>query len=190
MKTRIKWTDRLFSLLFIASLLLACSKEDDATGPQGPAGAVGQNGQDGAPGEKGETGTANILYSDWLEADWGNVNDDYAEFFIEAPEITQQIIDTGLILAYGKTTSGQFFLLPTSVFNVTTIENYLVAVDELGTLKILVKETNNQILGTPVLNRFRFVIVPDGMPLSGKSATIDFSKMTYKELADHFGIPD
>ncbi|WP_273568791.1 collagen-like triple helix repeat-containing protein [Maribacter halichondriae] len=192
MKTRIKLIKRFFSFLLVASLIYACTKDGPIgpIGPQGPTGADGLDGLNGATGEKGETGSVNIIYSLWYEADWGIVNDDYAEFFIDAPEITQEIIDTGLVLAYGKTTGGQFSLLPTTRFNTSTIESYLVAVDEPGTLKIMIRETNNQVLGTPELSMFRYVVIPYGMPVSGKSATIDFSKMTYEEIAAHFDIPD
>ena len=44
----------------------ACSK----TGPTGPAGPAGQDGAAGAAGPagpKGDTGTANVIYSPWLD---------------------------------------------------------------------------------------------------------------------------
>ncbi len=72
--------------------LLSCSAEDGAIGPQGPqgepgatgpqgeqglqgeqgpAGVDGQNGQDGTDGEDG---TANIIFSEWMRADWNDVD--------------------------------------------------------------------------------------------------------------------
>ncbi|MGN6353999.1 MAG: hypothetical protein ACTHLB_11460, partial [Parafilimonas sp.] len=44
----------------------ACSK----TGPEGPQGEQGPPGETGAQGEqgaKGDTGTANVIYSGWLD---------------------------------------------------------------------------------------------------------------------------
>lgn len=62
-------------------VLVACSAEDGETGPQGPQGIPGidgQNGADGIDGEDGadgQDGNANVIFSNWINADW-NVQDD------------------------------------------------------------------------------------------------------------------
>src|SRR5689334_18258920 len=60
---------RLYSYVAIvlasAVLVFSCKKGD--TGPAGPAGPAGANGNTGAPGPKGDTGTANVIYSAWLD---------------------------------------------------------------------------------------------------------------------------
>ena len=59
------------SLLAIILIIASCKKGD--TGPAGPAGAAGTPGAPGAPGgagpegPKGDTGTANVIYSQWLD---------------------------------------------------------------------------------------------------------------------------
>ncbi|MDQ6845768.1 MAG: collagen-like protein, partial [Bacteroidota bacterium] len=56
-------------LLFLITIVFANCKKGD-TGPAGPAGANGANGATGPTGPqgpKGDTGTANVIYSPWLD---------------------------------------------------------------------------------------------------------------------------
>src|SRR3954447_10162549 len=60
-------------ILFLAITLLSthCKKGDTGpagpAGPQGPQGEQGQMGGTGPQGPKGDTGTANVIYSEWLD---------------------------------------------------------------------------------------------------------------------------
>ncbi|WP_282159725.1 hypothetical protein [Ulvibacterium marinum] len=83
---------KVMGLIIFTIAFLSCSTEDGedgAIGPvgpqgeqgligpqgeqgeQGPAGVDGQNGQDGTDGEDG---TANIIFSEWMRADWNDVD--------------------------------------------------------------------------------------------------------------------
>ncbi len=57
---------KILLLLFLITIVFANCKKGD-TGPAGPAGPTGPNGGAGAPGPKGDTGTANVIYSQWLD---------------------------------------------------------------------------------------------------------------------------
>lgn len=94
MKDKMKLTARFLSILFAASLFIACSK-DGEIGPQGPKGEQGQVGAEGPAGqdgEQGEPGTANVIYSDWLDAK-PYVFDEPGYSYVDkdAPEITLEI---------------------------------------------------------------------------------------------------
>ena len=57
-------------ILFLAIILVFthCKKGDTGpAGPQGPQGEQGQMGATGSQGPKGDTGTANVIYSSWLD---------------------------------------------------------------------------------------------------------------------------
>ncbi len=99
MKTVLKLS--LFGLMISALLLTFCSTEDGTDGAVGPAGEQGISGIDGADGN------ANVMSSDWytpasytLSSGLGSIN--LLEHNQAASEITQEILDNGIILVYGK----------------------------------------------------------------------------------------
>jgi hypothetical protein len=242
MKSTMKFTRRFFATLFVASLLIGCSKdsvegqpgpqgiqgeqgpqgpkgdqgeqgepgsstgqgdqgepgeqgEQGATGPQGPKGDPGQDGQDGedgANGEDGETGTANVIYSEWFDGDFDtDITNGFDVFEVDAPEITQEVLDTSVIFVFARSNTGAYFLLPVS-FEGFLDENYWARIINAGTLQIGVEGMNgNNNIGEPFLNNlFRYIIIPGGVPSSGKSVTSqDYTKMSYEEIADLFDIP-
>lgn len=86
-------------------LFLSCSAEDGQDGAIGPQ---GEQGPTGPQGEQGETGAANVMYSDWITVPgsaWNpssGISTRIRTATISAPEITQEYLDTGVILVYGK----------------------------------------------------------------------------------------
>src|SRR5690606_27413243 len=98
-----------------SSLLFACSKEDGkdgAVGPMGPqgeqgvAGADGEQGVTGADGEQGEqgdTGTANVIFSEWVNTELGaSIEAVSSSFTISATNINASMLNSGTILVYGR----------------------------------------------------------------------------------------
>ncbi len=73
-------------------------------GPQGEVGPQGQTGVQGVPGPVGAQGAANLLVSAWTAVkatDWKSDNDpQYFYVGIEEKNITQAILDKGLVMAY------------------------------------------------------------------------------------------
>ena len=58
----------LASVIAITLIFTQCQKGDTGpAGPAGPAGPTGPTGPAGANGAKGDTGTANVIYSAWLD---------------------------------------------------------------------------------------------------------------------------
>lgn len=211
MKTTMKITNRFFGLFFIACLLLACSKdgEDGAPGPQGaqgeqgPAGAQGEQGEEGEEGgqgeqgeegEQGETGTANVIYSPWIASGFDTpIASPNGSFSIDAPEITQEVIDSGVILVYGKDDSpGTIYALPLTLHSTVTDESYYFSFEDPGTLQIGVSEINGAFLNNIFIdNEFRYILIPGGNPTSGKTGSlVDYTKMTYEEIVMLFNIKD
>lgn len=75
----------------LAIAFTSCSKE----GPAGPQGDQGIQGPKGDPGPKGETGSANVIYSAWLNVTY---NDGVA--VVNAPKLTKEILNSGEIKVY------------------------------------------------------------------------------------------
>jgi hypothetical protein len=198
MKT-MKFTKQVFSLIFIASLFLACSKEDGqdgATGPSGPQGEQGVTGADGEQGEQGETGTANVIFSDWITVDYlldGALESNFQglKTFNES-ELNK---DTDVVLVYGQRENGS---LADGVYALPYIlasqdEYYSFMLTEASGITTSLRATVNTLDGgTNLFNffqQYRYVIIPGGISDSGKSS-INYNKMTYEEVAAHFGIED
>ncbi|WP_157491673.1 collagen-like triple helix repeat-containing protein [Maribacter thermophilus] len=205
MKT-FKFTKQLLSLLFISSMLIACSKEDGedgAIGPQGPQGEQGIPGEDGADGadgeqgEKGDTGTANVIYSGWITSGFeANILDDSATFDIEAPSLTQEIIDEGAVLVYGRTTGIDSDVLPLPIYIPTTHESYYHRLEGVGQIQIRVVTDDSSLIGSTLFSDYRYILIPGGVEASngiggitGKSST-DYSNMSYEEIVAQFNIPE
>ena len=87
------------------------------SGSQGPIGATDPSGTPGAPGPQGPTGTANVIYSPWKRAaaTWNNITKDGTtskSSFTLAPEVTQSVIDSALIMVYARFVSSSKFMFP------------------------------------------------------------------------------
>ncbi len=195
-----KFTKRFFSVLFIASLMMACSKDDGqdgATGPagsQGEQGAAGQDGVDGAQGSQGETGTANVIYSDWFSADFGEnpILSPGASDNFNVDEFTQEIKDNGLIIVYSRRDLGQgysYFTLPYTRYFSTNqhFSSRFFAYNDR--INISVTSVNGSDIISSYLTEFRYIIVPGGIPASGKNLALDYKNLSYQELCNHFNIP-
>lgn len=99
MKNGVKITRRFLGILLIGGLLTACSKDGDI----GPQGETGPEGDVGPEGPQGQPGTANVIYSEWIDTEFSDpINATGAGFDIEAADITQEILDQGTILVFGR----------------------------------------------------------------------------------------
>jgi len=99
----------LFLSLIVMTLFFSCQKGDTGpAGPAGPTGAAGANGANGAAGAagaqgpKGDTGTANVVYSDWLDVTFEPADADTTAWIaeIDAPKLVDSILDKGAIKVY------------------------------------------------------------------------------------------
>lgn len=192
-------------IVMASAALFSCSKGEDGAigpigpqgeqgiqGPEGPAGTNGgangqdgadgidgANGADGADGADGQDGNANVIASDWVTIDFVG-SGSLVNFDINDSRITQEIIDKGVVLAYGRISSSVVRSIPHTINN----KSYFTLLRESDNLFRLLGSSVDG--STEVFNDFgsvRYVIIPGGT--SGKSS-INFEKITYKEVMDHF----
>ncbi|NMH89141.1 hypothetical protein [Flavivirga algicola] len=201
MKNLIKYVT--IALLSIA--IFSCDGEDGAIGPQGPQGPQGDQGQQGLqgdPGAPGDPGTANVIYSDWIEHGFGNspVGSSAAGFDIEAPEITNDILNNGVVLIYGRRavlSDGEiettFYQLPYTFYGSLDVEfRYRIQPptdDSNGAIRIQVKKLDDTDLNADavLISAYRYVIIPGGQSNTGKSIS-NYKKMSYEEIANLFDL--
>lgn len=181
-------------------LLVSCEKE----GPPGPAGSQGDQGEEGPkgdegdPGEKGDPGTANVLYSDWISFDvsvWEKVTEFSREtqvYGISEDAVTQEILDQGLVFVYVRFGGAPAPRpLPfVGYITTTTKDQYLWHRLSIGAISIIFHNLNDNTdpgkFGSS--NEYRYIIVPGGTPLNGRSSAA-LQHMSYEEICRLFDIP-
>ncbi|KGK29817.1 collagen-like protein [Cellulophaga sp. E6(2014)] len=180
---------KLFLMAICAAAIVSCSGddgEDGAIGPQGVAGIDGTNGTDGADGSDGEDGAdgnANVITSPWIDATFdGDTDSTRRTTIITDSEITPAIIDTGVVIIYGKRGS-EIWSVPVNFPFLG--ENFAWLYLESVGLSIFCDSTTGTGVGEPYLSSFRYIVIPSG--LTAKNNT-DFSKMDYYEVMNHFGL--
>jgi len=200
MKT-MKFTKHVFSLLFISSLLFACSKEDGKDGavgpmgPQGEQGVAGADGADGEQGEQGDTGTANVIFSEWVNTELGaSIEVVSSSFTISATNINASMLNSGTILVYGRRLElgeggNLVYQLPV-VFGASRQQSYYFRAQQ-GEIQITVvaNEQGENVGDGSFLQQYRYVLIPGGVSTSGKSS-LDYTKMTYEEVVERFNITE
>ena len=196
MKTAIKSLSLV--IVLVALTFTSCTKEGE-TGPMGPAGI---NGTDGTDGEDGNDGNANVMASDWLEPTESSysVNNPRYKALPLATNLSSSLLENGVILVYYDNDT-DVYLLPNHIF--APDGTILKSVDSktnraARTIYINIQRSDSDLIpgeylwdpsGPPYGKgvRFRYVIIPSNAT-SGKKAIMDFKKMSYEEVMDHFGL--
>ncbi len=188
------------SVLLLAVVLFFsyCKKGD--TGPAGPAGAAGPAGPagpagaNGAQGPKGDTGTANVIYSAWLDVAFVAVTDTVAgvvdtlgyDAEIPAPKLTDAILNRGEIKVYlnaGTPTDLAVFPLP--YFNI----NSLLSINAFFVPGFILVSSNADastvtISGQKTL-QYRYILIPGSVP-GQKAPKVNWNN--YSEVEAYLGL--
>ena len=174
---------------------------DGQDGTNGVDGQDGTNGIDGQDGTNGLDGNANVMASDWfkpssyiLSTGFGGIN--LLEHDQAAPEITQEIIDTGVVLVYGKLNgyissvwpTDQVSLLPiTLTYSVSPANiDTFTALLSVGNIKIRFINNNNTYSSLGTNHFFRYVVIPSSGSSSGRIA--DFSRKSLEDDLANAGV--
>jgi hypothetical protein len=153
-------------------------------------------------GAQGPPGTANVLYSPWFLTGngWDTTGASsygaFALFDKATPQITQPVIDSGVVLAYmkGDPTTGlgnEVFPLPYSVgvgYGFTDIWDFVL--NSPGNIRFLYKSDNPWTTAELATIYFRYIIIPGGVPAVQGGRRLDPRKMTYEEVCQAYGIPE
>jgi hypothetical protein len=167
----------------LSLLLLSCTKGD-----QGPAGAAGPAGATGATGAQGAAGSANVIYSQWFTpSTWAKdtVFGIYGFVYNKATtDINQPILDSGVVLTYGKLDGYVSSIWPTNQvaqlpITVTYQEGSTTYIDTwqafatLGNLEIQFQDDLDLYGGISNAHQFRYIIIP-----GGKASTVGGASVT------------
>ena len=172
MKRLLKQSVYLLLLLGASVLYVACSKDGPAgpAGPEGPAGANGAPGPAGPAGPQGEPGTANVIYSEWLnvpfEADTFTNNQgvlDTIGFYatIDAPKLTAEVLNQGEIKVYVNFGSlDQPNVMPLPWYDVYFNLNIMVNL-EVGAIHLYSNgDVGTQNQDGTLVGQYRYILIP------------------------------
>jgi len=169
MKT-IKFLTIVILSIFLSTAVTSCKGDDGADGIDGVDGAQGPAGQDG------QDGNANVIYSDWFSPTW-TVPSTSAYFNYSAPEITQEVLDTGVIMVYMRIYN-HVYPMPISFMGDTNPKEYDFWAD-LESLRIWFSAESSYSPSSTI--KFRYVIIPGNNNAAGRS--INSSQSIYDELS-------
>jgi hypothetical protein len=180
----------IITILSIALVTISCSSDD---GTDGTDGINGADGQQGATGPAGETGTANVIYSPWINAPAGTPETIDAtsglSTSIDVPELSSDILSKGTILVY-MLYAGDTYTLPyTSTAG--GYANTVTAISRVKKIKIFrfKHAADGTTVGLPSSLAWRYILIPGGVAAAtSKAVKTDYSKMSYQEVCKHFNI--
>lgn len=179
----------LFALPMLAvSLFIGCEGDEGPQGPQGDKGDQGEQGIQGEQGEQGEPGTANVIYSDWAPAEgsWRDSTMFGANFKVNhltAADLTQDVLDNGVILCYAQYSSN---IVPLPYTNAVYTLSFHLDLNRIVLTTLKTDLTGGVELISTV--HFRYIIIPGGT--AATKSTLDFGSMSYSEVCTWFNIPE
>lgn len=171
------------------SLITSCSGDD------------GKDGINGTNGTNGEPGTANVMYSNWINQNW-NFTDvsKYKDMRIVDNRISTTFLNNGgIVLGFFRFQENVVFQLPytsTSQNNIRAF--YPVFFDTNGEIRFSINSTDGTDLedvelngGASFLNaQYKYVLIPGGVNIAGRGISKpEYTKMTYQEICTMFNIP-
>ena len=200
--------------IFSMSIISSCSKDGEpgsagkdglngavgAIGAAGSTGATGGTGNTGPAGPTGPTGTANVIYSAWIPANFpatGLAGTSPTRRYMQIPfptniPVQSDILNKYLVLVYFMGFGdGSLYMLPCNFrgvnFSVQPNLSFgflITALSDSAALlnPLAIDPANN--------NKFRYVLIPGGVPAGRGITPQDYSKMSYHEICTKFNIPD
>jgi hypothetical protein len=187
-----------YLLIAISLFIVSCSKQGPAgpAGPAGPQGPAGSAGAAGAQGAQGNPGTANVIYSNWIDTVKFQGSDSTGWFAgISAPQLVDSIINTGEIkvyLNYGSDSADNQFITP-----LPTVDLFLfggsVYINPYFSPKFITLASTSDVSSYTSNNfhhfRYRYILIPGGTP-AGRNPKGTINWNNYAEVKKYLGLKD
>lgn len=135
--------------------------------------------EDGKDGEQGPMGNANVIASDWITTSFPN-NTTQGGFYIDDSNITQQIVDSGVVLAYGKYNNSEYNIALPFAWN----NKSYYFLTHLGRVEFVGHSLNGITQNFTVITHVRYVIIPPSVSGGVENKTINklYNGYTEEEL--------
>lgn len=139
-------------------------------------------------------GTANVMYSSWSNLD-SAVRDTTIDGSnmqagdINAPQISQEILDKGVVNVYMKFSDDVYPLPYTSYAGGTAnVVDFLPRLNKLLITRFAMDNSGS--IGFATSLEYRYVIIPGGVAVKSKRSEEQLRNMSYEEVTRYFGIRD
>jgi len=179
-----------FYMLAIGLSITACKKGDPGPkGDKGDKGDTGAAGAAGATGAKGDPGTANVMYSNWLDLSF-RLDTASATYFtqIQEAKITDNFLSTGEIKVYvnlGPTDNKTVSPLPYTEGTAQITPFYASGIIEIDA-NVNASTVTNSSTGKKY-RQYRYILIPGGTGLR-KSTQVNWNN--YDEVKAYLGLKD
>ena len=184
----------VIAAIALSTFLFSCTKEGPV-GPQGPEGPQGPQGPQGAQGPAGSANVSTVLFT---SPAWSGT-----QINITVPQITTDIYNSGVVLAYMNFTSvnNVYYHVPGLVANAA----YQIRVySQVGSMRFNAHNPDgSSATGTlPTVDKIKVVIIPAANVSNGrisstpqqaildelKKAGVDINN--YEEVEKYYNLPD
>lgn len=180
----------LYYMLAVALTVTACKKGDPGPqGEKGDKGDTGATGNTGQTGGKGDPGTANVMYSDWLDLGF-SLDQASGIYFtqIDEPRLTDELLTTGEVKVYinlGSAAEKVVSVLPYRSGNAQITPFFLDQLIELDA-NVNASTVTDQTTGAK-FRQYRYVIIPGGVNIRAEKK-VDWNN--YSEVKAYLGLKD
>ena len=166
---------RLLSIAIFATLFTSCLRVEGPRGPQGP------------PGQDGNANIWSITYlaeeGDWFDVGTPGEDEYFLALDLDVPEITQDIVDNGVVLVYYREDEQSAWIALPYTF-ISHNPEYIEKLDMIYSLGFVGMQSQaSDRNATPYSGYFR-VVIAEAIPL-GKQA-FDFSQ--YENAVEILGL--
>lgn len=179
-------------ITIIVFALLGSLSALSCEGPTGSDGPAGPQGEPGPQGPKGDEGTANVIFSDWMDIVWNTADSPTNRaMYIEEPRVLGDFMDNGTLIIYLKQSNPSLgvvvlslpYLQGTSYFYSVIAD---LPADDIAGILVIVRSTDGSTVTDAEGVQLRYVLVPGGIPAKMPP---DFWK-DYEAVSSYYGIPD
>ena len=185
------------SMLFASVLFQSCKGLPGTNGAQGNTGATGAQGPQGpqgASGTSGKDGNANVQGriftfqpSEWIKKPYGTAGKYNYSVAAIVSEITQSVVDKGMIIAYRSNGGGGYVALPSNYSFEANSKTYVLNTDivhYVGGVTFWRSDSDGFTLAPSSTEMYKVVVVTP----QGRIANPDVNYKNYAEVAKAFDL--
>lgn len=190
---KLNFRSAFYVLLALPLFFASCAKEGPAgaQGPAGPAGPTGAAGAAGAQGAQGNPGTANVIYSQWLDVAYSLTPDSSSLIAeIPAPQLVDSILNSGTMKVYLNLNNIDTSVVVSLPF--TTVTGILITPFFSPGLITLESNANAGTYTDPADGKkylqYRYVLIPGGTAAGRNTKSINWNN--YEEVKQYLGLKD
>ncbi|NIT60724.1 MAG: hypothetical protein GWN00_32330, partial [Aliifodinibius sp.] len=144
-------------------------------------------------------GTANVLYSSWIDINWDSEGGYEAVMRISESRITEDFLNTGAIQMYFKSEgSSGISVTPLSYITGNHELSFAAALstdpqNPFNGILLLLDHVNSQAIDQTTIDYFagkqvRYVLIPGGASLSKRSRDLPINLDNYEQVKKYYGI--